>query len=258
MRKFFALLVFSLFLGWTGGGIRAQAAVQEGFSLYEDGQVVGFIGDSITHAVRTSSSYMNILYLYYMSLFPERRVEFRNLSASGFKASDILNIYDLDPAFRGLDRAVVMLGTNDAILKYSPERYIEELGELIDRLKEDGLSGADILVLSPPICDQTCSFNGGRWTYENRVLEYMEQLEISTAQWGVSYLDIHTPMVELTEEIQREDRGNSLTRDCIHPNASGHYLIAASILEAMGMEEESLWGVFVPAGGGKSGPSGVK
>lgn len=246
---FSSLLFFCLFFLWAGSGIQAEASVPEDFSLYEDGEVVGFIGDSITHATRTSSSYMNMLYLYYMTRYPERRVEFRNLSASGFRAVDILKIYDLDPAFRGLDKAVIMLGTNEAILKFSPGEYIGEMEKLIDRLKEDGLEGEDIVVLSPPICDQNCSLNGGRWHYEDRVLEYMEQIEIRAQEWGVGYIDIHTPMVELTEEIQKEDRSNSLTRDCIHPNAAGHLLIAYSILQAQGMEEEPLCGVYVPEQG---------
>ena len=65
-----------------------------------------------------------------------------------------------------------------------------------------------------------------RWNFESRVLEYMELLEAKSKEWGVYYIDLHTPMAEITEEIQKEDAGNTLTTDCIHPNAIGHRLIA--------------------------------
>lgn len=59
------------------------------------------------------------------------------------------------------------------------------------------------------------------------------------------YLDIHTPMVRLTEEMQKESRGNTLTTDCIHPNALGHRLIVSYILQAQGAGSEPLSEVYV-------------
>lgn len=239
------LLVLCILSLFAGADIRAEAAGAETFSFYEDGDVVGFIGDSVTHATYIPFAYPEILCQYYLSRFPGRNVEFRNLSAAGFKARDILDIYDRDPAFRGLDRAVILLGTNNAILKESAEEYIDEMGRLVDRLKADGLGGEDILVVSPPICDENYSKNFDRngrkrWTYEGRVLEYLEALEANIPEWGVNYLDIHTPMVQLTEEIQAESSGNSLTTDCIHPNIRGQFLIAAWILEAQGAGVEAM------------------
>ena len=218
---------------WLSAGARAEAS-QETYPPFEDGGVVGFIGDSITHVTYRSQGYVDMLEEYYLSRFPGRDVEFRNLGADGHKITDFLKIYDSDPAFRGLSRAVIMLGTNEAILKIAPEEYIGNMETLVARLKEDGLAGEDILILSSPICDQNCSKNfdkngNMRWTYEGRLLEYLELLETKTAEWGVGYLNLHTPMAELTEEIQREDASNTLTTDCIHPNALGHRLIAFSI-----------------------------
>ncbi|MGN0168089.1 MAG: GDSL-type esterase/lipase family protein [Acetatifactor sp.] len=249
------LVLLCIFCLCMGSCMRAEASPSEKFSFYEDGDVVGFIGDSITHAIYTPVNYVNVLSLYYLSRFPQQEVEFRNLGAAGYKISDVLNIYDQDPAFRGINKAVIMLGTNEAILGISSEDYISNMEKLIERLKEDGLKEEDILILSPPICDQNCSLNYGssgkpRWTYESRLLEYMDMLKIKTAEWGVGYLDIHTPMAELTEEIQKEDRSNTLTTDCIHPNTTGQMLIAYYILQLQGAGDEPLSGIFVPEDGG--------
>lgn len=238
------MLCFGL---WLGMGLEAGAS--EGMvPLFEDGETVGFIGDSITHVTYSDCGYVELVEQYYLSRFPERQIEFRNLGIDGYKAGDFLNIYDLDPALRGLDRAVIMLGTNEAILELSPEEYIGNMAQLVERLKQEGLAGEDILLLSPPICDENWAM-GYRWAFEDWVLEYMEELESKAREWGVGYLDFHTSMARLTEEIQEEDAGNSLTRDSIHPNDMGHRLIAFYFLQAQGLGGEPLSEIRIPENG---------
>ncbi len=238
LRLLFCIVCFGIGMGKE---LKTEAAEGEPLSLYSDGDIVGCIGDSITHATYTPLSYVEMLDQYYLSRFPEREIEFRNLGAGGYKIGDVLNIYDQDPALRGINKAIILLGTNEAILGYAPEEYIGSMEKLIERLKEDGLKGEDILILSPPICDQNCALNywngRPRWTFEDRLLEYMDGLEAKADEWEVHYLDFHTSMAELTAQLQKEDAGNTLTTDCIHPNAAGQRLIAYYILRAQGAEE---------------------
>lgn len=248
LTEWFCIILFAVCF-WMGMKEDVSAS-SEPFSFYEDGDVVGFIGDSITHVTYDPLSYMEILEEYYLSRFPGQRTEFRNVGTGGYKAADVLNIYDRDPAFQGLSKAVIMLGTNEAILGVPAEEYIADMGELVERLKNDGLKGEDILILSPPICDENCTLNRDkngnlRWTYEDKLTDYMAGLEPKAEEWGVHYLDIHTPMVRLTEEMQKESRGNTLTTDCIHPNALGHRLIVSYILQAQGAGSEPLSEVYV-------------
>ena len=245
--------LFIILCFWAAVLIRAEASASE-LSFYEDGDVVGFIGDSITHVTYSSLSYVEMMDQYYQSCFPGRSVEFRNLGTDGFKAVDVLNIYDQDPAFQGINKAVVMLGTNEAILGISTEDYTGNMEALVGRLKESGLEGEDILILSPPLCDQDRAGNidkngNRRWHFEDRVLAYMEELEKQTAEWGVHYLDLHTPMAELTRKMQQEDAGYSLTRDSIHPSAAGQRLLAYYILQAQGVESGPLAAILLPEGG---------
>lgn len=237
-----------------GLDVKVTAGSADNFSYYEDSDVVGFIGDSITHATYTSLNYVEIMYQYYLSRFPRRNVEFRNLSADGHRAEDALNTYERDPAFGGINKAVILLGTNNVILGYSPEDYIRDMEALVERLKADGLKGGDILILTPPICDENCSKNYDkngrkRWTFESRLIEYIDRLEEKTAEWGVNYIDLHTPMAELTESIQKESSANTLTTDCIHPNTMGQFLIAYCILQAQGAGGEAATGISVPKEG---------
>ena len=134
--------LFIIFCFWAAVVIRAEASASAPeLSLYEDGDIVGFIGDSITHVTYSSLSYVEMMDQYYQSCFPGRSVEFRNLGTDGFKAMDVLNIYDQDFAFQGINKAVIMLGTNEAILGISTEEYIKNMEDLVGRLKESGLGG---------------------------------------------------------------------------------------------------------------------
>ncbi len=247
--------LFIIFCFWAAVVIRAEASASAPeLSLYEDGDIVGFIGDSITHVTYSSLSYVEMMDQYYQSCFPGRSVEFRNLGTDGFKAMDVLNIYDQDFAFQGINKAVIMLGTNEAILGISTEEYIKNMEDLVGRLKESGLEGEDILILSPPLCDENRAGNidkNGyrRWHFEDRVLAYMEELEKETAEWSVHYLDLHTPMAELTRKMQQEDAEYSLTRDSIHPDAVGQRLLAYYILQAQGAESGSLASILLPKEG---------
>lgn len=211
--------------------------------MFRDGDIAGFIGDSITHAEYTDINYVEFLYQYYLSRFPDREIEFRTLGTNGYTVRNVLETYDRDPAFRGINRAVILLGMNEALQEISVEAYIADMERLITRLKEDGLRGGDILVLSPTPYDQTCALNYDKnghpyQTSDDRLSAYTEQLEVKTAEWGVQYIDLHTPLKKLYTEVQREDAKQTLTRgDCIHPGASAHMMMAYEILKGLGAGE---------------------
>ena len=232
------LMIFCLL---AGTNVQAEGT-EEGMTFYEEGDIVGFIGDSITHASYASLNYIEALYHYYLSCFPEQQVEFRNLGVPGYTIRNVLELYPEDLAFQGINKAVIMLGMNEALQGVSARDYIDDMEELIDRLKMDGLKGEDILVLSPAPYDQTCALNydqnGFPYGTEDDLLEeYTEHLAMKVGEWGVNYLDLHTPMAELSREIQKADQKNTLTiGDCIHPNTTGQMIIAYHILRAQGAD----------------------
>ena len=236
------MILMCIFCFWIGIPTYAADEIQSsvaGVPVFEEGDVIGFIGDSITHAQYISVNYVDTLYQYYLTEDPERKIEFRNIGTSGYKASDVLHIYDKDPAFQGINKAVIMLGTNEAILRTPTESYIANLQMLIERLKADGLQGKDILILTPPICDEIYASNEA-YAFEEEVLGYVEALTESTLEWGVKFLDIHTPMVELTQERRSQNSKSTLTvGDAIHPSAEGQKWIAYYILQAQGILEKN-------------------
>ena len=63
--------------------------------------------------------------------------------------------------------------------------------------------------------------------------EIIFKLPDKTAEWGVAFADLHTPMRNLSIEIQKENDRNTLTvGDCIHPALEGHWMMVYEILTA--------------------------
>ena len=78
-----------------------------------DGSVLGFWGDSITHAEYSEINYTHVLYNYYVTHMPDTKLELRNLGVGGARLVHALELYQVDPAARGLTDAVVEYGIND-------------------------------------------------------------------------------------------------------------------------------------------------
>lgn len=91
-RTVILLCVFCLSRGIIVWAVQEESP--KTFSFYEDGDVVGIIGDSITHVQYGPVSYIEALYHYYLCQFPEREIEFRNLGTANYKASGISSIVD--------------------------------------------------------------------------------------------------------------------------------------------------------------------
>lgn len=62
--------LFFILCFWAAAVMRTWAAAPE-IPLFEDGDTVGFIGDSVTHVTYSSLSYVEMLDQYYQSAFPE-------------------------------------------------------------------------------------------------------------------------------------------------------------------------------------------
>ena len=215
--------------------------------LFEDGDVVGFIGDSITHVEYTGISYQEFLYNYYITRYPQWTLEFRNLGTASYKASDAVALYGdtdgiQDPAIEGITKAVVMFGMNEALDGVSADVYVENMRRLVQVLEERGLASEDIILVAPTPYDQTRSSNyaedGGLIQYtDNLICQYVPELEALAQELGTYYVDLHTPMLWVTELVQDIFPDDTLTvTDNVHPNAMGNTLAGYFFLYQQGAD----------------------
>lgn len=217
--------------------------------LFEDGDVVGFIGDSITHVEYTGISYQEFIYNYYITRYPDWELEFRNLGTASYMAADAVKLFGgsaqvTDPAMQGINKAVIMFGMNEALHDWSAERYIQSINQLVKQLNGWGIENQDIILVAPTPYDQTRSSNyteNGEQKEETDDLlsEYTGELKILSDELGTHYIDLHTPMLWVTDLVQDKIPDDTLTvTDNVHPNAMGSTLAGFFFLYQQGAEKQ--------------------
>ena len=216
--------------------------------LFEDGDIVGFIGDSITHVEYTQVSYQEFLYNYYITRYPKWDLEFRNLGTGYFTAADALELYSgkkdiYDAELEGITKAVIMLGMNEALTGVGAKEYIANVRALTELLQMKGLKSKDIILVSPTPFDQTRTSNyqeGGQMDqhFDDLLSEYTSGLRILAEELGTKYIDLHTSLLWATALLQKENGDATLTiDDNVHPSGVGNVLAGFFFLRQQGASE---------------------
>lgn len=217
--------------------------------MFEDGDVVGFIGDSITQVDYTGISYQEFIYNYYITRHPDWKLEFRNLGTASYMAADAVRLYSksavvTDKAIDGINKAVIMFGMNEALHDWSANRYIQSINQLVKILNERGIANEDIILVAPTPYDQTRSSNydengSQKDDTDDRLAEYTGELKILANELRTHYIDLHTPMLWVTEIVQNMIADDTLTvQDNVHPNAMGNTLAGFFFLYQQGADRE--------------------
>jgi pimeloyl-ACP methyl ester carboxylesterase/lysophospholipase L1-like esterase len=214
-----------------------------------------FLGDSITYA----GEYVELTEYLLLTRLPDRRYEVINLglpseTASGLSEPNHANGQFPRPALgerlaRALaktkpDRVVACYGMNDGI--YHP-LSVERMGafaEGLNRLRQQaGAVGASVYHLTPPVFDavpiRKRTLPAGREVYEqpyegyDQVLGSYGEWMLSCRKLGWEVGDIHGPMRAFLDQRRREKPEFSLAGDGVHPNATGHWLMARAAMELL-------------------------
>jgi lysophospholipase L1-like esterase len=226
---------------------------------WKDGQRVVFLGDSITQA----GIYIQDIEAYLYTRFPDRSYEIIDLGLSSETASG-LNEPGLPQArpviLERLDRALqrtqpnlvlVCYGMNDGIYHPpSPEHlqaYQKGISEAVEKIKA---SGAELTLLTPPpfdpkpIAGRVQPLGAKEYTYRHPFDQYDTVLG-SYADWLVSKrpdgwptIDIHASVNRSVAGLREADADFTVAPDGVHPNASGHWLIAQEILKSWNVPSE--------------------
>ena len=218
-----------------------------------DGLRVVFLGDSITNY----GVYIQDVEAYLFTRFPDREVEIINLGLSAETVSGITEPGHPYPRpdvrarlGRALEQArpdlvVVCYGMNDGIYHPpAPDRlglYQKGIEEVVARIKE---AGADVILATPPPFDRQpvrarlqplgAKAYGFRNAYEgyDGVLEEYARWLLSKRADGWKVVDVHGEVERFVDAIRQSDPGFTLAPDGVHPDASGHWLIAQAFLKA--------------------------
>jgi lysophospholipase L1-like esterase len=211
---------------------------------FQDGDVVSFIGDSITHS-RKWHKYVSD---YYLTRFPEKSIQFLNAGLSGDSASGALRRLDHDILPRKPNVAVIMLGMNDvsrnlyepgavseenlAARRKSLDHYKASMTQLVDKLSKNGIKRF-VFVTSSPF-DDTAHIAAPNLPGVNDALRQtraiLHELAVST---GGALAEFQAPMTELNLERQKKDPAYTLIgSDRVHPLDPGVLVMAYLFLKS--------------------------
>ena len=228
------------------GAVLAMGSAARG-EVFKDGEMVCFLGDSITAGGRTQAMIAD----YYLTRFPERTIRFANAGRSGDSAGGSLGRVQVDVIDKKPTSVSIMFGMNDVGRGYyveSPteaqlkgrkqalEGYQANMEKVVARIRAEA-GEPKLLFITPSPFDQTvlleknnnqpgCNDGLGQCAAIVR--------ELAMKNKG-TVVDFHGPMTALNLAQQKKDpKWTIVGGDRVHPGAPGHLMMAWLYLKTQG------------------------
>ena len=201
------------------------------------------IGDSITDCERarpvgeglfgaTGKGYVAMVDAAIAAAYPERRIRLVNMGCSGNTARDLKSRWKSDVLDLKPDWLSIMIGINDVWRQFDvplipeahvyPEEYEATLDELVRRTKPS-LKG---LILATPYYIEPNRKDRMR----ARMDEYGAIVKKLARRHGALLVDTQAAF----DKVLATYHPNALAWDRVHPNLTGHMVIARAFLDAVG------------------------
>jgi lysophospholipase L1-like esterase len=219
------------------------------------GSRVAFVGNSITEA----GYYESYVWLYYMTRFPDQRIEVINCGVGGNTMKDIAARFDEDVLKRNPTVILLTFGMNDSgYFEYNgdnpgafADKRVEEskqyFTEVVAKLKAYP-NIQKVMVASSPY-DETMKNKDNYFPGKSKTMERIVAFQKETAiqnQWPL--VDFYHPMEQINLEGQKKDPAFTIIgKDRIHPGNGGHLVMAYTVLKAQGLAGQVIADVEIDA-----------
>ena len=245
-------IIAAILLGMLPAGT-ADGRDGAGALIPEDGDRVIFFGDSITQA----GDYVLYVEAYLLTRFPDRRIDIINHGISSETISglsepdhvprrpDAHDRFDRDVAAWQPDLIVSCFGMNDGIYHpFDPDRFdrFKDGTRRLLRRAEEEADARRIDVLTPPPFDPYRRTVGDpealEYGYKYPFIDYDDVLRrygewlLTLRDEGRVIADTHGAIAEHLRRRRRDRVSLSLSPDAVHPDRTGHWLMAQSLLHA--------------------------
>ena len=224
---------------------------------------VVFLGDSITYG----GYYVSDIIAYQRSREPKRQIEFINVGLSSENTSGLSEPGHAGGKFprpdlherlaRVLvktkpDLVIACYGMNDGIfLPFDAARFQAFTNGMMWFHETVEKSGAKIIHVTPPVFDEVKRGHAGY----AEVLDTFSEWLVTQGTNGWRVIDLHTPMARALADGRAKKPAFAFAKDGIHPGVQGHWLMAKTILTALGAKDlngiTNAGGMFSDQAGGK-------
>ncbi|MCH9791411.1 MAG: SGNH/GDSL hydrolase family protein, partial [Planctomycetes bacterium] len=248
IRKKLICVLAMVLLSQTLNFVQAQEAQQQKHKAplakldLKSGDSIVFLGDSITH----QCLYTQYVEDYFYTRFPEMRLKFHNSGVGGAKAWDALARFDRDVAAYKPKYVTVLLGMNDG--QYQPfndmifETYYKDMKELISKIEA---IGAQPILMTPTMFDARAARltkrkrNPAAIELYNSVLAYYGTwLREVAAESGFGFVDMYSPLNNITLAARQKDPTFTIIKDAVHPDPPGQVVMAYALLSDMNVQRQ--------------------
>jgi lysophospholipase L1-like esterase len=206
-----------------------------------DGDSFVFLGDSITHQCLYTQYVEDFFYTH----FPNRRIHFHNAGVGGDRAVDALIRFDDDVAAAKPKYVTILLGMNDGrYTKFDDDIFATYRGDMAKVLDRIAAIGATAIPMTPTMFDSRAAKmrdagradNEVRDEFYNGVLAlYGAWLREQALLRGLGFVDMHSPLNQLSMRHRASDPKFTLIEDAVHPGPNGQVVMATALLQDLGM-----------------------
>lgn len=206
--------------------------------LFQDGQQVVFIGDSITDCGRRGEAapfgggYVKAAIDMVTARYPERRIHYVNTGIGGNTVADLHARWDADVIAHRPDWLSVKIGINDLHRSLDdtpqaipPDRYEALYREILSRARQET---AARLILIDPFYISTAT-DGREGEVLKRLRGYLEVVHRLAGEFDAINVRTH----EAFQEQLCYRPASDFCPEPVHPNASGHVVIAHALLSTL-------------------------
>ena len=240
MRKFrhafftVFLSLSSLFVGFA----------QHSSPFFKNGDVICFLGDSITHG----GQYHEFLQLFYATRYPELKLSFHNCGISGDNATGMIERFEEDVMKHKPTHVFLMTGMNDVqrtlyfegkasdkILKQRANalaNYKRNTTLLAEKIIENDVTP---ILLTPTIYDQYSKIEReNNLGCNDALIEFSNHIKKLGDKYDSLVIDLNTPMRKLMErELKKDSLFTIIGKDRVHPGTTGHFIIFNEIISKL-------------------------
>lgn len=228
------LTLSSLFIGFA----------QSSSPFFKNGDVICFLGDSITHG----GQYHEFLQLFYATRYPELTLSFHNCGISGDNAAGMIERFEEDVMKHKPTHVFVMTGMNDVnrslyfegtasdkILKQRANAlaaYKQNTTLLAKKIVENNVTP---IFLTPSIYDQYSNIEReNNLGCNDALIECSNHLKKLGDKYDALVIDLNTPMKTLMErELKKDSLFTIIGKDRVHPGTTGHFIMFHEIISSL-------------------------
>lgn len=207
--------------------------------IFEHGQRIAFIGDSITDAGRRDDAapygrgYMALVRAFVTARYPELDLDWDNRGIGGDTVRHLAARWDEDVIALKPDWLSVKIGINDVWRKYGQRpdeavpvaEYEETLRGLLRRAVDE--TGCKLIIAEPYVIEKNPS--------DPQLVDTLEMAQVAR-RLANEFGAVNVQTQEAFDAVLRHSEPSAWADDRIHPNLAGHAVIAQAFLRAIGFE----------------------